>query len=178
MGRLPLPISDYITDTKTALDNSLRLLQAMCDLAADAGWLATALAVMALVQSLVQARPAPPVCPASTWIHAARLMPQRCPLQGCWWDDSGLLTLPGVTAEAAAALQAQGLRGLRELVDLAAGDARRAHDLLQRALGSAERAQAALQARMRCAAGCGQVSPAGRRTHVVAVHRSASGCQP
>lgn len=69
------------------------------------------------------------------------------PLQGCWWDDSGLLTLPGVTAEAAAALQAQGLRGLRELVDLAAGDARRAHDLLQRALGSAERAQAALQAR-------------------------------
>lgn len=84
MGRLTLPISDYITDTKTALDNSLRLLQAMCDLAADAGWLATALAVMALVQSLVQARPALPVClcQASTWFRAARLMLQRCPCRG------------------------------------------------------------------------------------------------
>ena len=58
MGRLALPISDYITDTKTALDNSLRLLQAMCDLAAYAGWLTTALSIMALVQSLMQARPA------------------------------------------------------------------------------------------------------------------------
>lgn len=58
MGRLALPISDYITDTKTALDNSLRLLQAMCDLAAYGGWLTTALSIMALVQSLMQARPA------------------------------------------------------------------------------------------------------------------------
>ena len=28
MGRLPLPISDYVTDTKTVLDNTLRILQA------------------------------------------------------------------------------------------------------------------------------------------------------
>ena len=28
LARLPLPISDYITDTKTVLDNSLRILQA------------------------------------------------------------------------------------------------------------------------------------------------------
>lgn len=28
LGRLPLPISDYVTDTKGALDNSLRILQA------------------------------------------------------------------------------------------------------------------------------------------------------
>ena len=27
MGRLPLPISDYVTDTKSVLDNSLRILQ-------------------------------------------------------------------------------------------------------------------------------------------------------
>ena len=54
MGRLPLPISDYITDTKTALDNSLRVLQALCDAAGDAGYLSTALATMALVQSLMQ----------------------------------------------------------------------------------------------------------------------------
>lgn len=30
LSRLPLPISDYITDTKTVLDNSLRILQARC----------------------------------------------------------------------------------------------------------------------------------------------------
>ena len=54
MGRLPLPNSDFITDTKTALDNSLRVLQALCDAAADAGFLSTTLAVMSLVQSLMQ----------------------------------------------------------------------------------------------------------------------------
>jgi activating signal cointegrator complex subunit 3 len=56
MGRLPLPISDYITDTKTALDNSLRVLQALCDAAADSGYLTTSLAVMSLVQSLLQVK--------------------------------------------------------------------------------------------------------------------------
>ncbi len=54
MGRLQLPISDYITDTKTALDNSLRVLQALVDAAGDAGYLTTALSTMALVQSLMQ----------------------------------------------------------------------------------------------------------------------------
>lgn len=54
MGRVTLPISDYMTDTKSALDNSLRVLQAICDAAGDAGYLSTALAAMALVQSLMQ----------------------------------------------------------------------------------------------------------------------------
>lgn len=57
MGRITPPISDYVTDTKSALDNSLRVLQAMTDAAADAGYLGTALAAMALVQSLMQVRP-------------------------------------------------------------------------------------------------------------------------
>ena len=55
MGRVPPPISDYVGDTKTALDNSLRVLQALTDAAADAGYLSTALATMSLVQSLMQA---------------------------------------------------------------------------------------------------------------------------
>jgi len=67
MGHVALPISDYVTDTRTVLDNSLRLLHALVDLAADAGWLATALAVMALVQSLMQARAAG----APSWARAA-----------------------------------------------------------------------------------------------------------
>ena len=54
MSRLPAPISDYVTDTKSVLDQSLRILQAMTDVAADAGWLDTALVTMMLVQSLLQ----------------------------------------------------------------------------------------------------------------------------
>lgn len=54
MGRLPAPISDYVTDTKSVLDQSLRILQAMTDVSADAGWLDTALVTMMLVQSLMQ----------------------------------------------------------------------------------------------------------------------------
>ena len=54
LSRLPVPITDYVTDTKGALDNSLRLLQAMVDIAADAGWLNTALSIMRLIQSLMQ----------------------------------------------------------------------------------------------------------------------------
>ena len=54
LSRLPLPITDYVTDTKGALDNSVRLLQAMVDIAADAGWLTTVMSVMHLIQSLMQ----------------------------------------------------------------------------------------------------------------------------
>lgn len=50
MGRLPLPVSDYVTDTRSVLDNSLRILQAMLDVAADAGWLVTVLNTINLVQ--------------------------------------------------------------------------------------------------------------------------------
>ena len=56
MGRLELPISDFLTDTKSALDNSLRVLQALTDASADAGYLTTALSCMSLIQSLMQVR--------------------------------------------------------------------------------------------------------------------------
>lgn len=49
-SRLPLPISDYVTDTKTVLDNSLRLLQAMIDVAAHQGWLSTTIATVHITQ--------------------------------------------------------------------------------------------------------------------------------
>lgn len=54
MAQLPAPMSDYVTDARSVLDQSLRILQAMTDVAADAGWLATALSTMQLVQSLMQ----------------------------------------------------------------------------------------------------------------------------
>jgi len=68
MGQLPLPMADYITDTRSVLDNTLRILQAMVDLLADKGWLNSALTVMKLVQALMQGR---------------------------WPDDNPLLQLPG-----------------------------------------------------------------------------------
>ncbi|XP_065574248.1 activating signal cointegrator 1 complex subunit 3-like [Artemia franciscana] len=58
-SRLPLPISDYHTDTKSVLDQAIRILQAMLDVAADRGWLVSALRIQQLVQMVIQGR----------WIH-------------------------------------------------------------------------------------------------------------
>uniref|UniRef100_G3PM43 Activating signal cointegrator 1 complex subunit 3 n=1 Tax=Gasterosteus aculeatus aculeatus TaxID=481459 RepID=G3PM43_GASAC len=65
----PLPCSDYNTDTKTVLDNTIRICQAMLDVAANEGWLVTAINICNLVQMIIQGR----------WLH-----------------DSSLLTLPHV----------------------------------------------------------------------------------
>ncbi|XP_027550315.1 activating signal cointegrator 1 complex subunit 3 [Neopelma chrysocephalum] len=64
-----LPCPDYATDTKTVLDQAIRICQAMLDVAAHHGWLVTALNITNLVQMVVQGR----------WIH-----------------DSSLLTLPSI----------------------------------------------------------------------------------
>ncbi|KAM6995450.1 activating signal cointegrator 1 complex subunit 3 isoform 1-T2 [Tautogolabrus adspersus] len=64
-----LPCSDYNTDTKTVLDNAIRICQAILDVAANEGWLVTAISVINLVQMIVQGR----------WLH-----------------DSSLLTLPHI----------------------------------------------------------------------------------
>ncbi|XP_059138482.1 activating signal cointegrator 1 complex subunit 3-like, partial [Physella acuta] len=69
LSHLPLPSSDYHTDTKSVLDQALRVLQAMLDVSADQGWLVTSLNVIILLQMLVQGR---------------------------WWHDCNLLTLPHV----------------------------------------------------------------------------------
>lgn len=56
MARLPLPIADYINDTRSVLDQAARVLNAMVDMAADGGHLIPALRLMVLNQALVQAR--------------------------------------------------------------------------------------------------------------------------
>uniref|UniRef100_A0A8C7XEW1 Activating signal cointegrator 1 complex subunit 3 n=1 Tax=Oryzias sinensis TaxID=183150 RepID=A0A8C7XEW1_9TELE len=68
-SRAQLPCSDYSTDTKTVLDNAIRICQAMLDVAANEGWLVTAISICNLVQMVVQGR----------WLH-----------------DSSLLTLPHI----------------------------------------------------------------------------------
>ncbi|KAJ0973952.1 hypothetical protein J5N97_015917 [Dioscorea zingiberensis] len=42
-SRLELPISDYVTDLKSVLDQSIRIIQAMIDICANSGWLLSSL---------------------------------------------------------------------------------------------------------------------------------------
>ncbi|KAL3883314.1 hypothetical protein ACJMK2_029590 [Sinanodonta woodiana] len=65
--QMQLPSTDYHTDTKSVLDQAIRILQAMLDTVADEGWLVTSLRVVMLIQMVIQGR---------------------------WWHDNTLLTLP------------------------------------------------------------------------------------
>jgi len=51
-----LPCSDYVTDTKSVLDQVLRVLHAMVDVSADEGYLSTTLGIMTLMQCVKQAQ--------------------------------------------------------------------------------------------------------------------------
>lgn len=55
-GHLPLPNADFLTDTKSVLDQSIRVLQAMIDICAERGWLSTTLRIQQLMQCTIQAR--------------------------------------------------------------------------------------------------------------------------
>lgn len=68
-SRLPLPNTDFATDTKSVLDQSIRVLQAMIDIVAERGWLVTTLQTQLIMQCIIQAR---------------------------WYDDPVVLCLPHV----------------------------------------------------------------------------------
>ncbi|XP_074043343.1 activating signal cointegrator 1 complex subunit 3 isoform X2 [Macrotis lagotis] len=68
-SRAMLPCPDYGTDTKTVLDQAVRVCQAMLDVSANQGWLVTALNITSLIQMIIQGR---------------------------WINDSSLLTLPNI----------------------------------------------------------------------------------
>lgn len=72
-SRLPLPIADYVTDTRTTLDNSIRLLQAMIDVCADQGWLGNTLALVRMVQARSRATALAAVWLADQWPREAVL---------------------------------------------------------------------------------------------------------
>jgi len=55
-SRLKMPCSDYITDLKSVLDQSIRILQAMIDISAEAGYLVLCLKLVQLMQMIIQAR--------------------------------------------------------------------------------------------------------------------------
>lgn len=54
-SRLKLPVVDYYTDLKTVLDQAIRIMQAMVDIAALNGSLATTINIINLQQSIMQA---------------------------------------------------------------------------------------------------------------------------
>lgn len=66
--RMKLPVADYLTDTVSVLDQSVRVLQAMIDITAEKGMLGPCLSTMNILQSVKQAR----------------------------WRDESLLTLPRI----------------------------------------------------------------------------------
>lgn len=69
-SKLPLPISDYLTDLRTVMDNSVRILLFMVDLIAEKGILDTCINIILLLQMVIQ---------------------------GIWIYDSSLLTIPHLT---------------------------------------------------------------------------------
>lgn len=87
-----LPIVDYKTDTKLVLDNAPRLLQAMLDLTAEAGWLRPTLNVIKLLQMISCSR---------------------------WHDEPAFSLLPHLTPKILARLQsAHHIASLTELCQL------------------------------------------------------------
>lgn len=72
MTRITLPNSDYLTDTKSVLDQTIRILQAMIDTSAENGWLSVCLSCQTLMQCIIQAR---------------------------WPSDSPLTTLPHIESQ-------------------------------------------------------------------------------
>ncbi|KII72332.1 Activating signal cointegrator 1 complex subunit 3 [Thelohanellus kitauei] len=69
VGRFELPIKDYHTDTKSIIDQAIRILQSMKDICVYKSFLKTALQCTILLQ---------------------------CILQRGWWHKSSLLCIPGV----------------------------------------------------------------------------------
>lgn len=88
--RCKLPIVDYHTDQKSAIDNSIRTLQAMVDITANNGHLFAVLRIMNLMQCMVQAR---------------------------WWHSPTLLQLPHITEQHLPALGAAGITHIGHLVN-------------------------------------------------------------
>ncbi|GAO50439.1 hypothetical protein G7K_4564-t1 [Saitoella complicata NRRL Y-17804] len=56
MSRVDLPITDYLTDTISVLDQSIRVIQACIDIVAELGCLSTTLMFTKVLQSIKQAR--------------------------------------------------------------------------------------------------------------------------
>ena len=88
--RAPLPISDYYTDLQTVIDNCIRIILFMIDIAGEKGYFDTTMNLIILNQMV---------------------------MQGVWMYDSSLLTLPDFTIEEVTKLKnKKGICHLPELI--------------------------------------------------------------
>jgi hypothetical protein len=85
--------TDYVTDSNTCLDSSIRILQAMIDVAASEGWLDTTTGVVNLLQ---------------------------CVKQAMWPTDSQLFCLPHVNRELVEAASKIGIVTIKDALKLGA----------------------------------------------------------
>lgn len=91
-SQLEMPISDYVTDLKSVLDQSIRIIQAMIDICANSGWLSSTLNCMHLMQMV---------------------------MQGLWFDKgSALQMLPCLNNNVIGTLVRQGISNVQELWDV------------------------------------------------------------
>ncbi|KAL5077954.1 hypothetical protein RYX36_016938 [Vicia faba] len=91
-SQLELPISDYVTDLKSVLDQSIRIIQAMIDICANSGWLSSSITCMHLLQMV---------------------------MQGLWFDkDSSLWMLPCMNGDLVTSLSKRGIYSIQELLDI------------------------------------------------------------
>lgn len=91
-SQLDLPISDYNTDLKSVLDQSIRIIQAMIDICANSGWLSSSITCMRLLQMV---------------------------MQGLWFErDSSLWMLPCMTDDLISTLHKEGISHVLQLLDL------------------------------------------------------------
>ncbi|KAJ8451475.1 hypothetical protein Cgig2_017866 [Carnegiea gigantea] len=91
-SQLDMPISDYVTDLKSVLDQSIRIIQAMIDICANSGWLSSTITCMHLLQMV---------------------------MQGLWFDkDSALKMLPCMSEDLISTLGRRGISKVLQLLDL------------------------------------------------------------
>ncbi|CAG8485235.1 8101_t:CDS:10 [Diversispora eburnea] len=93
LGRIKLPIADYVTDTMSVLDQAIRILQAMIEFTVEQKMLTTSLNIMSLVQCIKQAR---------------------------YPNDSSLTILPGIDTSMVDSISNKGqiIRCIGDLLDL------------------------------------------------------------
>ncbi|CAI9111861.1 OLC1v1012190C1 [Oldenlandia corymbosa var. corymbosa] len=101
-SQLDLPISDYITDLKSVLDQSIRIIQAMIDICANSAWLSSALTCMNILQMV---------------------------MQGMWYkENSSLWMLPCMTDDLVRSLNRSGITKVQQLLEMSPSALRRLTD--------------------------------------------------
>ncbi|KAI8543195.1 hypothetical protein RHMOL_Rhmol08G0198900 [Rhododendron molle] len=91
-SQLELPITDYVTDLKSVLDQSIRIIQAMIDICANSGWLSSTITCMHLLQMV---------------------------MQGLWFgSNTSLWMLPCMTDDLVGSLSRRGISNVQQLLDL------------------------------------------------------------